>query len=115
MYPEGAINFQQDQSPVHKSHLLQGWLTDQNEMELLDWPPCRADLNPIENVWAKTKPVMAKNWPDPSPASKNAQWDIVLDAWEDVAHSEGYAATPVESLPGRMQMVIDSEGNWTPY
>jgi hypothetical protein len=53
---------------------------------------------------------MAENCPDPSPASKNALWDVVLDAWEEVAHSEVYAATQVESLPRRMQMVIDSEG-----
>jgi hypothetical protein len=67
-------------------------------------------LNPIENVWAETKSVMAENWPDPSSAFKNALWDVVLDAWKEVAHSEGYAATLVESLPRRMQMVIDSEG-----
>jgi hypothetical protein len=79
-------------------------------VELLDWPPCGADLNPIENVWAGTKRVMAENWPDPSPASKNVLWDVVLDAWEEAAHSEGYAVTLVESLPRRMQMVIDSEG-----
>jgi transposase len=83
-YPDRVINFQQDQSPVHKSQLLQGWIADQNEVELLDWPPCGADLNRIENVWAKTKHVMAENWPDPSPASKNALWDVVLDAWEEV-------------------------------
>jgi hypothetical protein len=58
---------------------------------------------------------MAENWPHPSPASKNALWDDVLDAWEEVAYSEGYAATLIESLPQRMQMVIDSEGYWTPY
>jgi hypothetical protein len=50
---------------------------------------------------------MAENWPDPYPASKKALWDVVvLDAWEDVVHSEGYAATLVESLPRRMQMVM---------
>jgi hypothetical protein len=59
MDPDGVINFQQDQSPVHKSKFLQGWLADQNEVELLDWPPCGTDLNPIENVWAETKCVMA--------------------------------------------------------
>jgi hypothetical protein len=58
---------------------------------------------------------MAENWPDPSPASKYVLWDVVLDAWEEVTHSEVYAATLVESLPQRMQMVIDSEGYWTPY
>jgi transposase len=78
MYPDGVINFQQDQSPVHKSQLLQGWLADQNDVELLNWPPCRADLNPIENVWAETKRVMAENWPNPSPASENAPWDFSI-------------------------------------
>jgi hypothetical protein len=48
MYLDGVINFQQDQSLVHKSQVLQGWLADQNEVELLDCPPCGADLKPIE-------------------------------------------------------------------
>jgi hypothetical protein len=77
--------------------------------------PCAADLNPIENVWPETKRVMAEYWPDPSPASEKALWDVVLDAWEEVTHSEGYAATLVESLPRRMQMVIHIEGYCTPY
>jgi hypothetical protein len=38
MYPDGVIHFQQDQSPVHKSQLLQKWLADQNEVELLVRP-----------------------------------------------------------------------------
>jgi hypothetical protein len=115
MYSDGVINFQQDQSPVHRLQLLQGWLADQNEVELLDWPPCGANLNPIKNVCVLSPRVMAKNWPDPSPAFKNALSDVFLDAWEEVAHSEGYFATLVESLPRRMQMVTDSEGYWMPY
>jgi hypothetical protein len=58
---------------------------------------------------------MAENCPDPSPASTNVLWDFVLVAWEEVVHDEGYASTLVESLPWRMQMVIDSEGYWTTY
>jgi hypothetical protein len=61
-------------------------------VELLDLPPCGTDLNPIENVWAETKRVMAENWPDPSPAFRIALWDVVLDAWGEVAHSESYAS-----------------------
>jgi hypothetical protein len=45
----------------------------------------------------------------------NALCNFVIDAWEEVARSEGYAATLVESLPWRMQMVIDSEVYQTPY
>jgi hypothetical protein len=60
MYPDGVIHFQQDQSPVHKSQLLRGWLADQNEVELLDWPSCGANLNPTENVWAEMKRDMAE-------------------------------------------------------
>jgi hypothetical protein len=110
MYPDGVINFQQEQFSVHKLQLLQRWLADQNELELLDWPPRLAVLNAIENVRAETKRVMVENWPVPSPASKNAIWDVVLYAWEEVARSEGYFATLVESLPRRMLMVIDNEG-----
>jgi hypothetical protein len=44
----------------YKSQLLQGWLADQNEVELIDWPPCWAVLNPIENVWAEKKRVTPK-------------------------------------------------------
>jgi hypothetical protein len=58
---------------------------------------------------------MAENWPDPSPASMNALWDFVPEAWKEVAHSEGYASTLVDSLPRRIQMVIGSEGYWTPH
>jgi hypothetical protein len=74
-------------------------------------PPCGAELNPTENVWAEAKRVIAENWPDPSKASKNALWYVVLDAWEEVAHSKVYAATQLESLPRRIQMVIRSRGS----
>jgi hypothetical protein len=50
-------------------------------------------LNPIKKVWPEKKRIMAENWPDPSPTSTNTLWDFVLDAWEQVAHSEGYAST----------------------
>jgi hypothetical protein len=66
------------------------------------------DRNPIKNVWAETKSIMAEKWPHPSSASENALWDVVLVACEKVAHNEGYAATLIESLPLRMQMVVDS-------
>jgi hypothetical protein len=41
----------------------------------------------------------------------------MMDRYEciDLRGREGHAVTLVESLPQRMQMVIDSESYWTPY
>ena len=42
--------FQQDGAPVHTSHLVQNWLSDEMDMvwtkEL--WPPSSPDLNPLD-------------------------------------------------------------------
>lgn len=115
MYPDGEIYFQHDNSSVHKSKLVQEWLAQQEEFQVLDWPPRGADLNPIENMWAETKRVMAENWPDPPPSTTDALWDVVLDAWEEIAQSPNYSSTLVASLPRRLQAVTESNGFWSSY
>ena len=43
------IVFQQDNDPKHTSKLTKKWFED-NNIELLTWPPQSPDLNPIEHV-----------------------------------------------------------------
>jgi len=38
-YLNGIIQFQQDHSYIHDSRLVQGWLSLQADVELIDWPP----------------------------------------------------------------------------
>ena len=46
----GEYVFQQDNAPIHRSDSTQrGFIA--NSVELLSWPPCSPDLNPIENLW----------------------------------------------------------------
>lgn len=115
LYPEGTIEFQQDNAPIHTAQLIQNWLSNENYINLIDWPPCSPDLNPIENVWAETKRVLRENWVYPGPRNADELWLLVHEAWEEVAHSENYAKRLVNSMPRRMNLVVEEEGSWIPY
>jgi len=55
LYPEGMIHLQQDHCSIHDSRVVQEWLSQQADVELLDWPPRVPDMNPIENMWSEVK------------------------------------------------------------
>ncbi|KAJ4437460.1 hypothetical protein ANN_17604 [Periplaneta americana] len=57
----------QDNHPVHTSQLIRDWFARRQDIELIDWPRRFPDLNPLENMWAKVKKHMRKNWPNPPP------------------------------------------------
>ena len=42
--------YQQDNAPIHKSASIRQWL-EENGIDVMEWPPCSSDLNPIENLW----------------------------------------------------------------
>ena len=50
LYPEGIIRLQQDHSSIHDPRVVQEWLSQQADVELIDWLPRAPDMNPIENM-----------------------------------------------------------------
>ena len=67
LYPDGILQFQEDNHPVHTSELIRDWFARRQDIELIDWPRRSPDLNPIENMWAQIKRHMRKRWPNPPP------------------------------------------------
>ena len=113
--------FIQDNAPVHKSHVVQEWLTDFSEgagLELVDWPPYSPDLNPIENVWKLLKESMNKKFPDlkdlpRKEESLQALIRAAITCWDELA--ETVLKSEIESMPRRMKNVIEADGWYTQY
>jgi hypothetical protein len=42
---------------------------------------------------------MQETWPEIRPRNKDALWNLVSDAWDEVASSQRYVQRLVESMP----------------
>jgi len=115
LYPEGIIHLQQDHSSIHDSHVFQEWLSRQAYVELIDWPPRTPDVNPIENMWSEVKRTMQETWPVLPPRNSDELWVLVSDTWDEVASSQHYIRSLIESMTQRMKSVVEAQGFWTSY
>lgn len=82
------------------------------------WPPHSPDLNPIENLWALLKAEIYKIRLDLMHMKNNNETKRILVetaqiAWQniDMKHLEHLS----ETMPNRVQAIIESEGWYTPY
>ena len=42
-------------------------------------------------------------------------FQFVNEKWEELANDEGYLQALIDSMPNRLQAVIDQQGGWTRY
>ncbi|EYB96308.1 hypothetical protein Y032_0151g2804 [Ancylostoma ceylanicum] len=102
--------FQQDNAAVHVSQSTKTWLSE-NRVNLMDWPACSPDLNPMENLWG----IIARKV-----YSNHRQFQTiddlktaVIEAWEDV--EDDTLKNLVNSMPNRLFEVASRQGGPIDY
>jgi transposase len=112
------MSFMQDNAPIHTARIIKKFF-EENGISTIDWPPYSPDLNPIEHAWAKLKEMIYRLDPDIENYQgsigdlKDRFNELIERAWE--ALGQEYFDKLIESMPRRIQAVIEAKGWYTKY
>jgi len=107
----GPIIFVHDRSPIHMARVVQEWFATQNILQPLDWPSKGCDCNPIEHVWAN----MVNTWDPAMERTSHQLMEHVRESWEWLRGRPDRIRRLVQSMPDRLNEVIEKAGGWTHY
>ena len=104
-----AEYFVQDGAPCHTSKQVKEWLENCALDYIKDWPANSPDLNPIENLWSLMKNEIKKEDTSSLPKLKATLQRV----WETLPEERLHSL--VDSVPRRLQEIINKKGNTTRY
>jgi transposase len=104
------IFFQQDNDPKHTSRIARRWF-EENQIQVLDWPPQSPDLNPIEHLWVHLKRKLSEY--DNEPSGMIELWERVEAEWNKIPQQ--VCMDLIESMPRRIAAVLKAKGGHTKY
>ncbi|KAK7576331.1 hypothetical protein V9T40_001250 [Parthenolecanium corni] len=105
---QNSFRFQQDNDPKHTAHISREFLRINAPRQLVT-PPQSPDMNPIENLWSLLEVAIRKR-----KISNKADLKRGLQtAWSEICPR--VTAALVDSMPRRLQAIIDAKGMHTKY
>lgn len=104
----GQYIFQQDNDPKHTAGVTKKYFANKS-INVLEWPPQSADLNPIENLWS----ALDSQVPPSGRKNRDAFFESLQTAWHDL--EPDLLKKLVESMNRRLSAVIKARGGNTKY
>jgi hypothetical protein len=105
----GRAKFMEDGAPIHNTIRERQWIIE-NDIDRLLWWANSPDLNPIEHVWK----LLKRNINRRNIARNREELTIIIkEEWGKI--DVEFLKNVVESMPRRVQAVIDSNGGHTRY
>lgn len=102
--------FQQDNAAIHVSKASKQFFEDR-KIDLLGWPACSPDLNPIENVWGILSNKVYSNGRQFENVAEIKK--AIIEEWTKI--EEQTLKNLVISMPKRLAEVISNHGGSTHY
>jgi hypothetical protein len=108
IYNDENLIYQDDNDPKHRCKLVCEWKKE-NLIKSIDWPSNSPDLNPMENGWNLLKhKLIGKEYDTKEEFTKD-----IIDKWEEIDLS--IVNKLIDSMPKRLQLIIDKNGDRIDY
>lgn len=102
--------FMQDSAPCHTALSIRKFLMEKN-IPLLPWPGNSPDLNPIENLWS----IVKRRIRSENITTKLQLIDRLISVWHRDEEVQKICISAIESMPRRINAVINAKGGPTKY